>query len=149
MRVWKVRAPRGARTFHTLTSARRRRAEVSHSLTLYRYIQTSNANPRANMHTSMDHGRALRGKFCMFVSHICDIVIDMLYADHQATVSCEYILPIVKKLFNWRFQTPYRPLCDVKCSPRSLRPPRHLVPSSRIDKNSSQLDTDSFLDANE
>jgi len=96
VRVWKVRAPRGACTFHTLTSARRRRAEVSHSLTLYRYIQTSNANPRANMHTSMDRAPALRGKFCTFVFHICDIVIDMLCADHQATVSCICILPLVK-----------------------------------------------------
>ena len=43
--------------------------------------------------------------------------------------------------------SPYRPLCDVQCDPRILGPPRFLVPSSRNDKNSSQLDTDPFLDA--
>ncbi len=55
---------------------------------LFLCILIASVIPHANKHTSMDHDPVLRGKCCMSVSHICDIVIDTLYADHPVIVSC-------------------------------------------------------------
>ena len=57
----------------------------------------------ANKHTSRDHDPALGGKFYTLVSRICDIVIDMLCADHQATVSCVFTLPLIKIILVYEY----------------------------------------------
>ena len=50
---------------------------------------------RANRHTSTDHDLARRDKYYMWVSHIFEIVIDMLYAGHLVTLSCAIYPPTI------------------------------------------------------
>ena len=83
-------------TLHILIHVRYMRVGRSHSLTFCQYILTASVILHANKHTSKDHDPALPGKFYTLVSHICDIVIDRLYADHGATVSCICTLPLIK-----------------------------------------------------
>jgi len=47
---------------------------------LSRCIQSVNANPRANTHTSTVHVPAYRGRCCMKAFHIYDTAIDRWYA---------------------------------------------------------------------